>query len=76
MGWAEASMECEERAERERRGGAVETIPAGTLLGWLLEWAEQRDATDVHGQVGKPFTVRIHGELARVPAETCAPLTC
>ena len=35
----------------------------------MLRWVEELQATDLHGQAGKGFTVRIHGRLERVPED-------
>lgn len=41
----------------------------------LLRWCEEREASDVHVQAGRPLRVRIHGRLSRVPAEVSPPLS-
>lgn len=51
----------------------MEHIHSGTKLGRLLEWCQAQNATDLHGQVGKPFCIRVHGELLRVPSDLFPP---
>jgi twitching motility protein PilT len=57
------------RAWRRLIGVAGEVVTAGTTLDRLLTWAEQAGASDLHGQAGRPFSIRVHGRLARVPTD-------
>jgi twitching motility protein PilT len=50
-------------------GVAGEVVTAGTALDRLLTWAEQAGASDLHGQAGRPFSIRVHGQLSRVPTD-------
>lgn len=54
----------------------MERIPQNTRLSRLLDYCREREATDLHGQTDKPYTIRVHGNLLRVPLEFCpAPTT-
>ena len=41
----------------------------------ILEWCRQQDATDLHAQAEKPYSIRVHGRLSWVPVELFAPPT-
>lgn len=41
----------------------------------ILDWCEGQGATDLHGQSGKPFAIRLHGQLSRVPTDLFPPPT-
>jgi twitching motility protein PilT len=45
----------------------MEQVQPESGLGKLLEHARQAQATHVHGQAEKPFTLRVDGQLKRVP---------
>ena len=45
----------------------MENVKADTKIGRLLEWCDQRGATDLHAQAGKPWVIRVHGALQRLP---------
>ncbi|MBI2925345.1 MAG: PilT/PilU family type 4a pilus ATPase [Verrucomicrobia bacterium] len=47
----------------------MEHVRQGTLLSRLLQWSEQREASDLHVQAGRPLRVRIHGRLSPLPDE-------
>ena len=53
----------------------MHSVQPKSRLGELLEWCEQRNATDLHVQAGKPLVIRVHGKLQRVPENTYNPLT-
>src|SRR5262252_4740857 len=53
----------------------MQTVQPHSRLGELLQWRERRGASDVHIQSGKPFVIRVHGKLQRVPENTYNPLT-
>lgn len=53
----------------------AETVREGTAMSRLLAWCEGQEATDLHARAGKPFTVRVQGRLARLPADLFAPPT-
>lgn len=44
----------------------MERILPDSRLGQLLDWCQQRSATDLHGQVEKPYCIRVHGQLSRI----------
>lgn len=45
----------------------METVSLQSKLGTLLSWFERRNATDLHGQTGRPYALRRQGQLMRVP---------
>lgn len=47
--------------------GLAERVNPGSTLSGVLKWVEEQGASDLHGQSGKPFSIRVHGRLARVP---------
>ena len=47
----------------------MEHVQPDTSLSRILEWSRQQEATDLHAQADKPFTIRVHGRLSRVPVE-------
>jgi Tfp pilus assembly pilus retraction ATPase PilT len=47
----------------------MESVHDQTILGRILCWSEERAASDLHGQTGRPYHVRIHGSLSPVPSE-------
>jgi twitching motility protein PilT len=51
----------------------MEHLKSGTKLDQLLNWCEGQSATDLHGQPGKPYCVRVHGELSRIPDHVFPP---
>jgi twitching motility protein PilT len=53
----------------------MEHIRQGTALGRLLDWCREQDATDLHGQADKPYSIRVHGRLSWVPIELFTPPT-
>ena len=40
----------------------------------ILKWCERKNASDLHVQAGKPLSVRVDGQLSRVPANLFPPL--
>ena len=53
----------------------MEHVRQGTTLSCILEWCRQQDATDLHAQAEKPYSIRVHGRLSWVPVELFAPPT-
>ena len=53
----------------------MEQVRPGTKIGRLLDWCAQQAATDLHAQAGKPYVIRVHGELRRLPADPWSPPT-
>ena len=47
----------------------MENVRTGSMLDRLLDWAERQNASDVHGQADKPFTVRVNGQMVKVPVD-------
>ncbi|MCI0535229.1 MAG: Flp pilus assembly complex ATPase component TadA, partial [Verrucomicrobiales bacterium] len=50
----------------------MEHVKSGTWLDQLLNWCEEQSATDLHAQPGKPYHIRVHGTLSRVPPQVFA----
>ena len=48
----------------------MEHVKSGTRLDQLLNWCEEQSSTDLHGQPGKPYCIRVHGQLSRIPERT------
>lgn len=48
----------------------MEQVQFDTALGRILDQCQDQGATDLHGQVGRPFFIRVHGKLSRIPPET------
>ena len=46
-----------------------QVLPDGKL-GDLLDWCQEQGASDLHAQADRPFGIRVHGRLARVPVES------
>src|SRR6266404_7392945 len=53
----------------------MEHVRQDTQLGRILDWCREQDATDLHGQAEKPYSIRVHGNLSWVPIELFAPPT-
>jgi twitching motility protein PilT len=53
----------------------MEHVRQDTRLSRLLDWCREREATDLHAQADKPYSIRVHGELSWVPVEAFAPPT-
>jgi twitching motility protein PilT len=51
------------------------TVQPHSRLGELLQWCERRGASDLHVQSGKPFVIRVHGKLQRIPGNTYNPIS-
>jgi twitching motility protein PilT len=47
----------------------MELVQPNTALGQLLDWCQRQSATDLHAQAGKPYCIRVHGKLSRIPSE-------
>lgn len=52
----------------------MELVAPESALGRLLDAARAREASDLHGQAGKPWRVRIHGRLERLDPAAFPPL--
>ncbi|MCL4176631.1 MAG: PilT/PilU family type 4a pilus ATPase [Verrucomicrobia bacterium] len=50
----------------------MEQVQPTVALGRILDWCQEQEATDLHVQATRPYTVRIHGDLRRVPVERFA----
>lgn len=50
----------------------MEHISPDSTLANLLEWCFARGATDLHARAGRPYVIRVHGELRQVPEELYA----
>ncbi len=53
----------------------MEKIGEQTFLSRLLDWCADQEASDLHVQANRPYTVRVHGELRRVSLDLFPPLT-
>jgi twitching motility protein PilT len=53
----------------------MQTVQPHSRLGELLSWCERRSASDLHVQAGKPFVIRVHGKLQRIPENTYNPVS-
>jgi len=51
----------------------MEQVRAGALLARILDWCRGQEATDLHCQADKPYSIRVHGRLSWVPVELFAP---
>src|SRR2546426_172432 len=51
----------------------MEHVRGGTLLARILDWCRGQEATDLHCQADKPYSIRVHGKLSWVPVELYAP---
>jgi twitching motility protein PilT len=51
----------------------VQTIQNGSRLDQILGWCEELKASDLHGQAGEVFTVRVDGQLQRLNPEEFPP---
>jgi len=45
------------------------------MIAQLLDWCQQQEATDLHAQADKPYVIRVHGRLSRIPADLFPPPT-
>ncbi len=63
------------RVWRYLTGVPAESVHPGCALSRMLDWVETQQASDLHGQTGKPFRIRVHGRLSVVPVEQFPPLT-
>jgi Tfp pilus assembly pilus retraction ATPase PilT len=53
----------------------MEYVQQDTALGRLLDSFREQQATDLHGQADKPYSIRVHGRLSWVSVECFAPPT-
>ena len=51
----------------------MEYVQPNTALGRILVWCEEQEASDLHAQATRPYTMRVHGRLRRVPVEMFSP---
>lgn len=47
----------------------MELIRENSKLSQLLDYCREREATDLHGQADRPFSIRVHGKLIWIPTE-------
>ena len=47
----------------------MEQVQPTSTLGRILDWCQEQAASDLHAQTGRPYTIRVHGRLSRVPME-------
>jgi twitching motility protein PilT len=47
----------------------MEHVQPSSALGRMLDWCQEHQATDLHAQAGRPYTIRVHGILKRVPVD-------
>ena len=48
----------------------MEHVRPNTTLSRLLDYCREKEASDLHGQANRPFAIRVHGNLIRVPIES------
>ena len=53
----------------------MEHVRPDTALSRLLDWCREQEATDLHGQAEKPYSIRVHGRLSWVSVDLFAPPT-
>src|SRR6266498_2840731 len=53
----------------------MEHVQPGTALNRILDWCRKQEATDLHGQAEKPYSIRVHGRLSWVSVDLFAPPT-
>lgn len=63
------------RAWHHLTGVPAESVHPGCALSRMLAWVETQEASDLHGQTGKPFRIRVQGRLSVVPEELFPPLS-
>lgn len=51
----------------------MEQLQPSTTLARLLDWCREQEATDLHAQADKPYSIRVHGRLSWVPVELFPP---
>src|SRR5688572_8374544 len=51
----------------------MQRVNPKSSIGRILEWSQQQQATDLHGQTGRPYAIRVHGKLSWVPIELFPP---
>jgi len=51
----------------------MEQVQFNTAIGRMLDWCQDQGASDLHAQTGRPYCIRVHGKLIRVPSETFPP---
>ncbi len=47
----------------------MEYVRQGTMLGRILDWCEQQEASDLHAQENGAYFIRVHGKLRPIPNE-------
>lgn len=47
----------------------METVSPQSRLGALLQWCQEREASDLHARAGSPFVIRQDGRLFEVPTD-------
>src|SRR5436190_17223309 len=47
----------------------MERVKENSAIGRMLDWCQEREASDLHGQADKPYCMRRHGKLSRLPLE-------
>jgi twitching motility protein PilT len=45
----------------------MEYLGVKSMLGRILDWCRAEGASDLHGQAGRPYCIRVQGQLRRVP---------
>jgi twitching motility protein PilT len=45
----------------------METVDANSSLARILHWCRDQQASDLHAQAGRPYCIRAHGQLRRIP---------
>jgi twitching motility protein PilT len=51
----------------------MERVLPNSVVGRLLDWCQEQEATDLHGQAERPYIMRVHGKLSQVPVELFPP---
>lgn len=62
-------MSIRDRIELRYNRLDVEKVRQGTALSQILDWCASQEATDLHGQADKPYSIRVHGRLSWVPED-------
>lgn len=50
----------------------MEHLDSHTMLGRILDWCRAEEASDLHAQAGRPYCIRAHGRLRRIPESVFA----
>lgn len=51
----------------------MEHVRQGTTLARVLDWCQAQEASDLHGQADRPYSIRAQGRLSWVPVELFPP---